>query len=222
MIGSARIRSFTIPSKVRELQNGWCSYTSNLVKIDLSDDNKFFSYLDEEKKVIVGKSNEKIDVFDTLVFVCRDVKKVTIPLSIKYISSFSFFNCPINYIKIPKSVVRIENNAFNGCKLLKKIDFDEDSDEISIDEYCFRSSLVENIVIPSKKVKIDLIALLDCKNLSTIEFLGDDILFDGYLSESTIMIISMPNANTFIGGKDIFCFLSSDFILYIQAGATFK
>lgn len=60
------------------------------------------------------------------------------------------------------------------------------SDDFSIDEYCFRNSLVEIIVIPSKKVKIDLIAFLDCKNLSTIQFLGDEVLFDGYLNKPAI------------------------------------
>lgn len=219
MFDSSSVEKISIPSKIKELKNGWCSFTPSLNEIELSSENKCFSYLDNEKKIIVGKSNEKNDFYDILVFVCRDVKKVTIPSTIKYISSFCFYMCQIDHIKIPKSVTHIEDNAFCGCSILKTIDFECGSDEIVVDDCAFRSSLIENIVFPSKSSQINLLAFSCCDNLSSIEFLGEEVFVSGFFDISSVVVLALPNAKTFYCGKNFYSFSSSNFLFFINHDA---
>lgn len=85
------IFELSIPKSVEELQEGWCSNLF-LTNIIISSDNKNFTYLDEEHKIIIGKSNKNNDFFDVLVFASRDIKEAVIPPKIKHICSFAFFS----------------------------------------------------------------------------------------------------------------------------------
>ena len=58
-----------------------------------------------------------------------------------------------------------------------------------------------------------MISLLDCDNLSSIEFLGEDIQFDDFISCKNLKIISMPNVEFFLFEKDWISWFSDDFLL---------
>ena len=57
----------------------------------ISSSNNQFILKDD--KVLFGKSDEKNDEFDILLFACRDIEKVSIPSNIKIISSNAFDYC---------------------------------------------------------------------------------------------------------------------------------
>ena len=65
VFGGCPIQSLTIPSKVINLENGWCSFTSFLNRIILRD-NEFYKLYDE--KFIIGKSSPFVDKYDVLIF----------------------------------------------------------------------------------------------------------------------------------------------------------
>ena len=77
------IQSLSIPSTVQKLEEGWCCQTQFLKQILISPKNEHFKYLDENRKIIVGKSNSKSEIFDVLIFACIDIEKVFIPSTIK-------------------------------------------------------------------------------------------------------------------------------------------
>lgn len=87
------IESLSIPPNCEEFKNGWCCYTYQLNSITISPLNKNFAFLDETKKIVIGKSNSNIEYFDSIVFACRDIESMFIPSHIKKINSFSFFGC---------------------------------------------------------------------------------------------------------------------------------
>lgn len=60
------ITSLTIPSTVEDLKEGWCKGTTNLKQVSISQQNEYFTKIDN--KLIVGKSDKKSNVFDLLVF----------------------------------------------------------------------------------------------------------------------------------------------------------
>lgn len=82
--------------------------------------------------MIVGKSDEKLDFYDELYFVRRDIKDVKIP----------------SYIKTIKS------HSFHGCKQLKSVTFSEDSELFSIENDAFSLSSIEYLSIPASVVEL--------------------------------------------------------------------
>lgn len=129
---NSSIQNLTIPSKVEQLKEGWCDNTTKLTNVTIEAGNKHFSYYQNSKQIIVGKSDPKSDTFDSLVFVSRDIEQITIPDSIIYINSFSF----------------------SGCLTLKSITFSEGSELQMIDKNSFSNSTVEFLSIPSKVVEL--------------------------------------------------------------------
>ena len=124
------IESLSLPASLEHLENGWCQETKFLTKISISPRNKKFIYNDE--KMILGKSNEFDENYDTIYFTRRDIKEVQIPSFIKYINS----------------------SAFDSCEKLKKIVINEDSELLSIENNAFASSSIDSFFIPSKLMKI--------------------------------------------------------------------
>ena len=121
------LQSISIPASLIELQECWCAFTLNLYQISISTNNKNFSILDD--KIIIGKSNPTMNTkYDILIFACRYISTVSIPASIKRISSY----------------------AFNGCMQLQTIEIPEDSELEIIDYYSFSSSSLKSIFIPAK------------------------------------------------------------------------
>lgn len=219
LFSSSSIENLSIPSKLNGLKNGWRSCTSDLAHIDISPDNKCFSYLGDDKRMVVGKSKDDRDFFDTFVFASHDVEKVTIPTGFETISSYCFYECKIREIKIPKSVTKIESNAFDGCNFLNSIEFESGSENIFIDEYAFRDGMFKSVMIPSKYAKIDLFAFNSCNKLRTFEFLAEETFIMGIMNDDMILIVAFPNAKKIF--MEEFSFVSPAISFYTQPGATF-
>ena len=88
---NSTIESFTIPSKLKELDDGWCNMTTKLNKISVGQDNQYFTIYND--KFILRKSTSNKENFDVLVFCVRDVEKVTVPNFIEIIGPYAFENC---------------------------------------------------------------------------------------------------------------------------------
>lgn len=86
------IESLFIPPKLEIFNDFWQLNLSNLANISISPENKNFKYLDEDHKLIGGKSKISDD-FDTIVYACTDIKQAFIPSSINYIYPNSFDLC---------------------------------------------------------------------------------------------------------------------------------
>lgn len=194
LFSSSSVEVISIPSKIKELRNNWCSNTEKLNQIILSSENKNFSYLDFEKKMIVGKSDLNDNIFDTLTFVCRNVKKVNIHFPLKFISSSALSNCQFKDFLVPKSVVEIQDFAFNYCLDLKNIFFEESDQKIKIGEYAFANTQIESLLIPARNVSICQNSLDFCSKLKVVELYGNDLLINFLNGENGIFLLSLPTA----------------------------
>ena len=87
------IQKISMPSSIEKFDDEWCRCTKYLNEILIPSDNKNFSYLDKDKKLIASKSEKNKNLFDVIIFASRDIEKVLIPSQIKYINSFSFDSC---------------------------------------------------------------------------------------------------------------------------------
>lgn len=186
------IENFTIPSKLKELKEGWCTNLTNLNNINVSPDNQYFSLY--EDNIIIGKSSINEPNYDLLVFSVRDIKTATIPKFIKHICSYSFERCKrlkqisfenesnlqtiekfafnkssIESITIPSQVSIIGKNAFYYCSRFQKIEFEINSNLQQIEQNAFSGSSIEKIKIPSQTTVIHEKAFYQCKKLRKIE-----------------------------------------------------
>ncbi|KAK8899150.1 hypothetical protein M9Y10_001452 [Tritrichomonas musculus] len=178
----SNVKKISIPAKIKELKEGWCRCTNKLTEISIHPNNRKFSFFDEEKKLIISKSDEDNDEFDIAIFACRDIETVFIPTSIKNISSFSF----------------------EQCKKLKKIEFSENSQIKTIQKYAFSMTSIEKICFPKSLEVIEDGAFFFCANLKEIEFSKDSKLVSirqEAFSFTSIASLSIPPHVKSIGIK---------------------
>ena len=195
----SRIQKIFIPSKCEYIYKGLCFNNSFLTEITVAQNNPFFKNCEENKKLILGKSDKLNENFDVIVCACKDVKEVTIPCYIKSIGPF----------------------AFDNCKVLKKIDFQDDSQLEKIERSAFSHLQLERLVLPRKVYSVEHFSFNDCENIKQFEFLGETLLNKfGFLKRCPkLMIASFPNLNEITVKSKDFKNNSPDFSLFICAGA---
>lgn len=183
------IERISIPSSVKELQDGWCSETLKLRKISVFENGqKNISYFDD--KYIVGKSDNKSDEYDVLIFARRNIIYAKIPPFIKKIGPFAFDCSCVIYVTIPNQVVEICCHAFNMCRKLKRVDFLDDPQLQTIGRYAFNLSGLESFIVPPHVNQIYEYAFNNCKRLQIIDN-GDNY----HVNIDRIEIKESKNAN---------------------------
>ena len=169
------IESLTIPSSVCNLEEGWSNCVKNLTKLTIiqreEQNIQFF-----EDKLLIGKSNPKIDEYDILIFAARDIKSVTIPSSIKKIERDAFAFSSIEKVVIPSGVSEICEAAFVTCQQLEMVEIPHDSQLEKIGKNAFTCTNIEKIFIPRSVTQIKLGTFYDCRCLENVEFPCDSEL----------------------------------------------
>lgn len=236
-----KIESLSIPYNIIELKEFWCDRTSMLNDILVPKNNHFFSFLNNS--FLVGKANQKSDIFDVLLFSRRDIKHVIIPPFISVISSYAFNECiqiesiefpensqltkidmlafnnsSINEIAIPSNVTTIGDDAFNYSQL-KSIEFEPNSKLEFIGKSAFASNEHVHVTIPESVNFVSEFAFFDNEKLETVEFLGEFLTL-GYSILGSASLVSFPNARKVTNFRVFTLGLSSDLILFINANAT--
>ena len=110
---------------------------------------------------------------------CSNLVSVKLSSNLESIGAGCFNNTPLTEIFIPKSVKKIDTGVFHLCRLLEKIEVDEDNEVYDSRENC-------NAIIETKANKI----IAGCRNtviLEEIEIIGDSAL-TVYNREETFII----------------------------------
>lgn len=165
----SNIESISIPSSILKIEDGWC-HLSSLKKVTIIPTTKQqnISYCNDDESVIVGKTDVNKDEYDVLLFVNRDVKKVTIPPNIKQIASFAFNRSLIESIVIPPQITRIGPGAFSGCFQLRRVEIAPDSSLQEIEDNVFQCCSIESIFIPPHVKRIGEEAFIGSKRLKDV------------------------------------------------------
>lgn len=72
-----------------------------------------------------------------------------IPRELKIIGSYWFCNTEIEEVTIPKNVAVIEQSAFQRCRNLKTVTFQEGSVLEKIGAHCFEGTAIEKLALPT-------------------------------------------------------------------------
>ena len=213
------IDNLSIPPSVNELIIG----NFDIKNIKISPNNHNLNY---DGTFIYGKSNQRVDEFDTLVFAHRNIEKVSIQPNIKLIKSFcfaksklkeidfannsnlcriekfAFYGCDfLEKISIHSNVNSIEMNAFNSAKL-KTIEFSQSSKLSYIGFGAFTKSLIESITIPESATMISDNAFYGCESLKSVTFSPNSnlqIIGNFSFTYTRIESITIPEKVTKIG-----------------------
>lgn len=165
----SKVKEIQIPSNLETLQSGWIGNNEVLTKIDISPQNKNFSYIDN--RVLYGKINKKSESFDAIYFCRRDLTQITIPSCIKLITSESFFRTQLNSISFEQnsSLEKIEKDSFCFNKSLKNLILPSSLKEIG-DEAFYGCEIITSILVLSEDIKLSSGCFCRCNNLTFITF----------------------------------------------------
>lgn len=140
---NSSLESIKIPKSVINIDTNAFSGATELKHVFLSPQNKTFSFFNDQ--ILVAKSSQENENYDTIIFIRPDSEKVFIP---------SF----------------IYDLDFKLLKSIKKITFSADIDIYSIPDEAFSESLIEEITIPNSVVCIESKAFFRCYNLKFVNF----------------------------------------------------
>lgn len=138
------LREIHIPCGVTNIDEGAFHDCINLTEITIPDTvaKIGISAFDGcENLQSVKLSNSLSEISEHMFHHCEKLQEIVIPDNVTRINEFAFYDTPLaaykglEKITIPKSVVVIENNAFNGCGKLADVYYSgtkEDWDKIDI------------------------------------------------------------------------------------------
>lgn len=167
VFADSSIESLSIPSSIFELKHGWCNGMPKFKKLTIIE-NKVHNLSSFDNNLVLGKSDMKSDIFDILYFANRNIKKVTIPPTIKRIESFAFCGSSIEKVCIPSHVTKICEAAFCNCRKLRSVDIPSDSKLKEIENDVFGFSKIKSFFMSSNITHISDSAFAFC-NLMIVE-----------------------------------------------------
>lgn len=110
---------------------------------------------------------------------CHSLQSVTIPESVRKISSYAFGESSLQSVTIPKSVRSIGTSAFCECKNLTSVTFQDREDAVGIELNIFSNSPnITNVAIPRCVARI---AHVLFENTLWLKKLGEFAVLDHFL-----------------------------------------
>lgn len=162
------IETLILPSNMLNLRYSWLEDARMIGKIIVYPNNEQNMMLYDDK-FLIGKSDVKSDAYDVLLFVPRNIKKVTIPPFIKIIGNSAFQDSSIDHIFIPKNVIEIKSFSFKNCNYFKNVDFSLDSKIEKISSNAFHNSAIESFCMPSTVTECWYTAFILCNKIKIME-----------------------------------------------------
>ncbi|KAK8889654.1 hypothetical protein M9Y10_034407 [Tritrichomonas musculus] len=118
-LSSTSLASITFPASFEKLEK-WAFNNYNIKEALIAPGNP--NYKSISNAMIIGKSDPKSDIFDSLFFVNRNVQTFSVPFYISYIKRYCFSYCSkLETIEFPDNsqLLLIEKNAFSSSSVKK-------------------------------------------------------------------------------------------------------
>lgn len=158
---------------------------------------------------------------------CGSLMSIKLMSNLSEIPSWSFNNCHINYIFIPKSLKKIGKYAFNGCSMINDVEI-EDLDawyHVEFEDYHFgydecklwlNGEEIKNIVVPNGISKMNDYVFAGTSNLVSVNLPNSlkEIGIRSFIGCYNLSYINIPESVTKIG-IGAFCGCESIDSLYI-------
>lgn len=197
--GCYHLNEIIIPKSVKKIGRQAFSNCRDLSSIIVEDGNSIYNS--------TGNCNAIIQS-DTLIAGC---KTTIIPETVKCIGEYAFYGISsLSSIRIPNSVISIEERVFSNCNNLEEIEISNGSKLEKLGTSAFYSCKLKNITLPKTLKIIDNGVFSSCRSLTeifipkSVSHIGKEV-FEGCTDLSSIVVEegnsvynSMGNCNAII------------------------
>jgi len=207
-----KLTTFVFPERFNFFFANMFENTPNLINLDFTDSNYFYT----EDNIVYKKITSNFNPDDTkyhLIYYPPGLteKTFTVPDHISVIGSAAFYsNNHLEVINISESVEMINSRAFTYVYNLREINVDEDNEYLySIDGVLYmndfllyypRAKTDELYIMPDNIILIAPVAFLGQKYLVDIAF-GDSLLrigYEAFTQTEKIRVLNIPSSVIFI------------------------
>lgn len=187
------VLEFYLPNGIEEINGVNGVSLPNLSIIKISNDNKFFSLIDD---ALFNKKSKTILCYPAK----RTNKEYSIPKSVKALEEYSFANNEyIENISLSEGLTKIGMHCFSGCTALKNINIPSTVNDISKSAFRDDCNLI-SIVIPNAIKKIKDHLFNGCSKLNSITFGNsvEEIGFEAFNNCSSLTNVYLPDSVRYI------------------------
>ena len=178
------LESIVIPASVSEIAKGAFSSCENLSSINVESGNVVYDSRDNSNAIIQKQGNVLlvgcmntiipegiVTIGENAFYGSRlgELGDVKLPLTLKAISSYAFYNCKLMSLEIPDAVENIGDNAFLQCSNMTEVVFSPSSSLLSIGRSAFSYTSIVSICIPKTVMSIGKNAFSNCKQLEMLQ-----------------------------------------------------
>lgn len=210
------LQKIVMPPSLENLKDGWCWGTTNVFNIQVPSLNKNFGTI--ANNYIIGKSENEINDYDTLIFARKDSKVIVLPLKIKRIAPYAFDQCQkLKAVISEQPEIPIDSKLPPIPTPSSEPKESEASKENNKDEEEQKNEC-KALILPQQ---IDDNAFRGSTNLISVELLGDEVCVgqSSFLSCKNLHAISFPNSCIFSVCQDSFKGAPRNFSLFVKSGA---
>ena len=108
---------------------------------------------------------------------CTSLSAISLPSSVTSIGETAFKETNITEIFIPSNISYIGRSAFLNCKNLKRIEFEEDGERLTIYYSAFENTGVEELTLPGRVVTVGNQSFVSCSNLKKVVYKSSGAAF---------------------------------------------
>lgn len=211
--GRENTKSITLPKTLNNISCSPFSHCTSLERVYVDKDNpKYYSIngslVDRSTKTLIWASSDfeipndgSVERIGAEAFNGRGITNIKIPNSIVAIENGAFMNCgSLVSVDIPSSVTEIDRDVFCRCKSLKSVTIQGPIKVLS--NYCFSEChSLESVTLPSSLTGIGVNVFDDCKSLKSIEFPSSvtEIRNSAFQGCTGLTEIKLPASVTVIG-----------------------
>lgn len=144
------IKKLQIPSSLKYIEEECFDKIRDLVDIEVSPQNKYFTY---ENELLLGKSEENLEEYDILITASFNIQNAIIPSSIRHINTYCFLDHNnLESIIFEKNSILCEINESIISKSLKKLNIPKSVTQIGPECFQKAQNLIDIEISKSNKV----------------------------------------------------------------------
>ena len=167
-------------SKFLNIESGvfqGCTSLETVILPETQDSIKHSTFLDcvSLKDITLPEGVTVIE--EDAFYGCTSLTAISLPASVTSIGETAFKETNITEIFIPSNVSYIGRSAFLNCTNLKKIEFEEEGERLTIYYSAFENTGIEELTLPGRVVTVGNQSFVSCANLKKVVYKSSGAAF---------------------------------------------
>ncbi len=213
---NSSVQELNVSANVEKIGYG-ISYESDIININVSDENQFYSddlgvLYNKDKTELVNYPGGRQDITtyfipDSVTSIApwafagrNNLETVFVPDTVTEIGDYAFFASELVEIDVPKGIKEINHQVYSCCRNLKTVRIYNNIEVIG--DRAFSGSGIESVTIPSSVHKIQWGAFDECVNLASVTISNgvQEISSSAFGSCSSLVQVEIPESVSSLDG----------------------